>query len=215
MPAAKLRLTRFVAVQVRDWSRAVVFYRDVLGLRLQAGNDREVRFEGDSITLFVERLAEDSPVPARHPGKSFFEFETTDFESSKNALIEAGCTLTEPTSAAGSAMFADPFGLSFHVYQHGAALPEINTIRIECVFKGRVQGVGFRQTALRIAARFGGVHGWVRNERDGSVAMSAEGTIANVEAFIAAVKNHWREHLESVAETRSHCEGVAGGFSIR
>jgi acylphosphatase len=42
------------------------------------------------------------------------------------------------------------------------------------IFVGRVQGVGFRFTALRIANRYM-LTGWVRNLYDGSVEMLAQG----------------------------------------
>ena len=42
-----------------------------------------------------------------------------------------------------------------------------NSIRKEITVAGRVQGVGFRYTAIRAANAFG-VSGWVKNERDGT-----------------------------------------------
>lgn len=50
---------------------------------------------------------------------------------------------------------------------------------------GRVQGVSFRDWAVR-AARSGGVAGWVRNRRDGSVEALVVGEPDAVEAFTAA-----------------------------
>ncbi|MGQ0627490.1 MAG: acylphosphatase [Phycisphaerales bacterium] len=41
-------------------------------------------------------------------------------------------------------------------------------------FVGRVQGVGFRATARRIASALP-ITGWVRNEPDGSVLLEAQG----------------------------------------
>ncbi|MBF0570058.1 MAG: acylphosphatase [Candidatus Omnitrophica bacterium] len=46
--------------------------------------------------------------------------------------------------------------------------------RNEIIFKGRVQGVGFRYTA-REYARDLGLSGWVRNLGDGSVQLVVEG----------------------------------------
>ena len=40
---------------------------------------------------------------------------------------------------------------------------------------GRVQGVGFRHACLR-EARFLGIHGYVKNQPEGSVYIEAEGT---------------------------------------
>lgn len=49
--------------------------------------------------------------------------------------------------------------------------------------KGRVQGVGFRYSTQRQAKRLG-VYGWVRNERDGSVTVVAEGPKAAVDEMV-------------------------------
>ena len=46
-----------------------------------------------------------------------------------------------------------------------------NQMRINVVYAGRVQGVGFRATAREIAADFA-VTGWVRNQPDGTVLLS-------------------------------------------
>lgn len=47
--------------------------------------------------------------------------------------------------------------------------------RLHLVFRGQVQGVGFRWTS-QIKARKVGCTGWVHNERDGSVTMELQGT---------------------------------------
>ncbi len=52
---------------------------------------------------------------------------------------------------------------------------------------GRVQGVGFRYSTVRTAAKCG-VTGWVRNAADGSVEILCEGRDEDVERFIAQVK---------------------------
>ena len=51
------------------------------------------------------------------------------------------------------------------------------------VVTGRVQGVGFRAFVHR-AARVEGLHGWVRNRRDGSVEALVAGPAAAVERFV-------------------------------
>jgi acylphosphatase len=49
---------------------------------------------------------------------------------------------------------------------------------------GRVQGVGFRWSAVREARRLG-LRGWVRNADDGSVELEAEGSARSLEEFLA------------------------------
>jgi acylphosphatase len=49
---------------------------------------------------------------------------------------------------------------------------------------GRVQGVGFRLSAVREARRLG-LRGWVRNADDGSVEVHAEGPPAALDDFLA------------------------------
>jgi len=45
---------------------------------------------------------------------------------------------------------------------------------VKAVVQGRVQGVGDRQ-ATRVTARALGLHGWVRNTREGTVELFAQG----------------------------------------
>lgn len=234
-PRPRFRMTRFVAVRVRDFARAVAFYRDVIGLEVRAAGESEVRFEGDAITLFVEALpaadaASDEATAAtrgRHAGKTFFEFEVDDFAKAREALLAAGCRESSsgvccapmpdgtPNTAPVSAMFSDPFGLSFHVYHPSAVLPEFDTVRIEVRFVGRVQGVGFRQTAVELSRRFPALCGFVRNERDGAVALAAQGKTVDVEAFLAAIKTHWGASLTPVEVRRGALTPQETAFEVR
>lgn len=60
--------------------------------------------------------------------------------------------------------------------------------RLSAQLTGRVQGVGFRNfTQMR--ARQLGVTGWVRNERDGSVRLEAEGPRGALEDLLDAVRD--------------------------
>ncbi len=61
-----------------------------------------------------------------------------------------------------------------------------NPVRCDVIFRGRVQGVGFRQTVTVIATSFP-VSGYVMNLRDGSVLMVAEGLRPVVSALIQGV----------------------------
>jgi acylphosphatase len=52
------------------------------------------------------------------------------------------------------------------------------------VISGRVHGVGYRDAAVQ-AAFESGVHGWVRNRRDGSVEAYVQGDSQSVGRFVA------------------------------
>lgn len=59
--------------------------------------------------------------------------------------------------------------------------------RLHGVISGRVQGVGFRFLAVREAQRRG-LTGWVRNRRENQVEVVAEGPAAELEEFLAALR---------------------------
>lgn len=88
------------------------------------------------------------------------------------------------------------------------------SVRRRVVYVGRVQGVGFRFTAVTIAERFG-VSGFVRNLPDGTVELEAQGTPQEVDAFLAEVDRVMRANiLEKQVET-APAEPGEEGFEIR
>jgi acylphosphatase len=59
---------------------------------------------------------------------------------------------------------------------------------VRAVVRGAVQGVGFREAAVREARRLGAL-GWVRNEEDGSVRVHAEGPEPAVEELVVFLED--------------------------
>jgi len=53
---------------------------------------------------------------------------------------------------------------------------------------GRVQGVGYRVWTRRIAAKIGGISGWVRNAEDGSVEVFAKGVEDKIDSLILSCR---------------------------
>ena len=84
----------------------------------------------------------------------------------------------------------------------------------EVYFRGRVQGVGFRFTARRIAAGFG-VTGYVRNLPDGRVLLVAEGPPEEVAGCLAAVRAAMGRYIEDEQESVCPATGRFGRFEIR
>lgn len=67
----------------------------------------------------------------------------------------------------------------------------MDIIRRHYIFRGDVQGVGFRYRASHAAAYYG-VSGYVRNCMDGSVEMEAEGTAHDIDDMILSIeKGHY------------------------
>lgn len=56
-------------------------------------------------------------------------------------------------------------------------------VRNHLVVHGRVQGVGFRATAKQIADQLD-IHGWVKNNSNGTVEIDAEGDPDHLSKFI-------------------------------
>jgi acylphosphatase len=87
--------------------------------------------------------------------------------------------------------------------------------RLEANIRGRVQGVSFRYYTQVEASRLD-LTGWVRNERDGSVSVVAEGTETDLELFLTFLKNGPRSaHVEQVSNSWSEAVMEFKDFSIR
>lgn len=67
----------------------------------------------------------------------------------------------------------------------------------QVVFRGRVQGVGFRYTTQRIAGRYD-LTGYVRNLPNGSVEALLQGTQANVQACMDEIQNAFGGYIREV-----------------
>jgi acylphosphatase len=81
------------------------------------------------------------------------------------------------------------------------------------IYTGRVQGVGFRATALHLSRDYA-VAGAVRNLPDGTVELIAEGEPDQVGAFLGAVKKTMNQYLDDCATTDCPPENRQG-FHIR
>ncbi len=87
--------------------------------------------------------------------------------------------------------------------------------RVEVQVTGRVQGVGFRHFASQQARRVG-VGGWVRNERDGSVRVVAEGPHDLLEAFLERLqKGPGGAGVQEVRPNWMAASGEFSGFTVR
>jgi acylphosphatase len=89
----------------------------------------------------------------------------------------------------------------------------MNLVCKKVLYWGRVQGVGFRYAAQRLAEGYA-VAGYVRNLANGQVELLAEGDPQEVDRFIAGVTGYMADLIHGY---NIHDEPVQGlrGFRIR
>lgn len=90
----------------------------------------------------------------------------------------------------------------------------MNMQRREVRFTGYVQGVGFRFTALRVAAGCD-LTGYVRNMPDGSVECVIEGQVDQIDRFIAELSQAMGSHIHQRTEQIAPCSGSLGAFTVK
>jgi acylphosphatase len=81
-------------------------------------------------------------------------------------------------------------------------------------FVGRVQGVGFRATAVDVASGFP-VSGWVRNEPDDSVRLEVQGASSAVEGMLADLRVRMKRNIVRELVSAGMIEEGEEGFRIR
>ena len=92
-----------------------------------------------------------------------------------------------------------------------------NATRLHVRFVGRVQGVGFRWTALMVARELS-LTGWVCNEPDGSVTAEIQGDPSHVGAFFSHMLDELGgRHVSYVVDERENVSVVWGeqDFEVR
>jgi acylphosphatase len=81
------------------------------------------------------------------------------------------------------------------------------------LYSGRVQGVGFRYTARRIAQQHA-VTGFVRNLDDGRVELVAEGAPAELEQLLSAIAEAMSGHIRETKVAAIPATGQYASFDV-
>jgi acylphosphatase len=90
-----------------------------------------------------------------------------------------------------------------------------DAVRLHAVVRGYVQGVGFRAFTHRKATSLG-LRGYVRNTPEGDVEVVAEGTVANVESLLDALRRGPSEaEVASVDVSWERTQGGIRGFEVQ
>jgi acylphosphatase len=86
--------------------------------------------------------------------------------------------------------------------------------RRRVLYEGRVQGVGFRMTARRLASSHP-ISGSVRNLPDGRVELVVEGDSADLTAYLDAIRREFGSMIRDITvETETPGTEALEGFSI-
>lgn len=86
--------------------------------------------------------------------------------------------------------------------------------RINIYYSGRVQGVGFRFTAIDIASELD-VTGWVKNLHDGRVEVVAEGEERLLREFLDKIQQQMGRYVRDVDINWLEYQGEFREFDIR
>ena len=87
-------------------------------------------------------------------------------------------------------------------------------VRRRLIYRGRVQGVGFRYTAASIARRFP-VEGYVKNLPDGTVELVLDAEPGPSEAFLKEIEAVFRGYIEECSSEDYDSPEELSGFGIR
>ena len=87
-------------------------------------------------------------------------------------------------------------------------------LRKTVLYRGHVQGIGFRYTAQAIAQRYE-VNGFVRNLPDGQVELVAEGEKHELAAFLDDVRERMVRYIRDERVDTQSASGEFAGFEIR
>ena len=83
----------------------------------------------------------------------------------------------------------------------------------QIVFSGRVQGVGFRLTAVALARDLP-LSGTVRNAADGTVELLVQGETADIEALIGRLREHFGAFIRNVKRSAATVRKLPPGVRV-
>ena len=87
-------------------------------------------------------------------------------------------------------------------------------IQAHIIFKGRIQGVGFRFTMQRIALNLG-ITGWVKNLANGDVEVIAEADREIVDNFLNKIRDYFKRYIIDEEINTTETAGEFSDFEIR
>ncbi|MBL7127797.1 MAG: VOC family protein [Ignavibacteria bacterium] len=105
----KFKMSTNVAVRTKDFSKAVDFYKNVIGFNVRSETHEEADIDANPLTLFVIKNNE-IPGPV-------MELFVDDLEKAKEILVENGCKILRWRGKGQDCYIEDPFGVKFNIWE--------------------------------------------------------------------------------------------------
>jgi len=109
----KFEYSPYIAVQVKNYDKAVDFYQRVLGMEFVEKEGNDTYLQSGPINFCIENA------PQGAHSVVFFEYKVFNVNEARKLLEREGCIVTEIYNEK-SMMFIDPYGMRFHVWEEGA-----------------------------------------------------------------------------------------------
>lgn len=103
----EFKFSPYIAIQVKNYDKAVDFYKRILGMEDSEVKSNETYLIKDGINFCIE----DNP-----GGHTFFEYKVDSVKKARKLLESEGCRVTQVYSEK-SVMIADPYGMRFHIWE--------------------------------------------------------------------------------------------------
>ena len=88
--------------------------------------------------------------------------------------------------------------------------------RVTATYSGRVQGVGFRYTVVRLAEGYPDITGYVANQYDGTVLLEAEAGEDRLRHLLGDIQGSaLGRYIEGVQTVWGPASGGFSGFTVR
>lgn len=105
----EFKFSNCVAFETSEWSKAVAFYHDVIGLKVVKQDENEVEMSAGPMRLFFFGHSEQPQV--------VFEFLVSDLEAARDLLLKHGCKVVCWEGKGGCCYIRDPFGFLFNLHE--------------------------------------------------------------------------------------------------
>jgi len=86
--------------------------------------------------------------------------------------------------------------------------------RAHVYYSGKVQGIGFRFTVIRLAEKLD-VTGWVNNLEDARVELVAEAAGSALEDFLSQISNIFSRYIQNIDVSWEPATGEFKDFGVR